>query len=233
MNIEIIEMLEAQADKLDNIAYALRSTNAIRGREVTAIARSLMAIIRLSPQPSALPAGEQSTIGVAYGPILEWQKEYIYRGELPPAVQPSAPPEQSKYIGEVHPMGDLSTQVSLAHPSAPPAEKQGKCAFNQTGHLGLHQRTLYCDDWQPALQPSTYLADLRRDLSSEEFCYQYLLACAKDSPEALRIGVRDVRDSGRLAGLEEAAKLLLDLPYYMPVVEKVAAIRALEAQGKP
>lgn len=70
------------------------------------------------------------------------------------APQPSAPPEQSKYIGEVHPMGNISTQASLSQPSAPPAGEQGKCAFNQTGHLGLHQKTLYCEDWQPAPQPS-------------------------------------------------------------------------------
>jgi len=56
----------------------------------------------------------------------------------------------------------------------------------------------------------TYLDDLRHDLQDEEYRFQYLSACAMDSGEALRVGIRDVLATHdqkvRREVLEEAAK---------------------------
>jgi hypothetical protein len=44
----------------------------------------------------------------------------------------------------------------------------------------------------PGARNPNYLDDLRHDLQDEEFRFQYLSACAMDSGESLRIGIRDV-----------------------------------------
>jgi hypothetical protein len=55
---------------------------------------------------------------------------------------------------------------------------------------------------------ANYLDDLRHDLQDEEFAWRYLSACAMESGETLRIGMRDVRQAADQAALERAAGAL-------------------------
>ena len=59
----------------------------------------------------------------------------------------------------------------------------------------------------------SYLDDLRHDLQDEEYRFKYLSACAMDSGDALRIGIKEVLAAVRLEELatEKAAHELAQL----------------------
>src|SRR5579859_7531647 len=60
-----------------------------------------------------------------------------------------------------------------------------------------HQAGICADELEQALaEPvparASYLEDLKHDVHDEEYAWRYLSACAMESGEALRIGIRDV-----------------------------------------